>query len=98
MVKLGKMMWNAKVNPAWMRSRRTGSRFIARLPDAAGPCLRCQYSGARRNRAENARLGPPLPAYDCRGQVADSRRSGKVHGLWFEIVLPVRRHISRITP
>src|SRR6266567_3469707 len=49
MVKLGKMMWNAKVKPAWMRSSRTGSRFIAGLADRPfpdGP----QYSGMRHDR------------------------------------------------
>src|SRR6266699_243017 len=60
MVKLGKMMWNAKVKPAWMRSSRTGSRFIAGLADRPfpdGP----QYRPARRNRTAGLRPGALRP-------------------------------------
>src|SRR6266536_3158958 len=80
MVKLGKMMWNAKVKPVWTRSRKTGSRVILGLASSAGPSLP-QYRSARQNRGENARFAR-LSLHCGRGQVAKSRRRAKVHGLF----------------
>src|SRR6266567_5837966 len=89
MVKLGKMMWNAKVKPAWMRSSRTGSRFIAGLADRPfpdGP----QYSGMRHDRT--AGLRPRGSATVDKWQ--NPERGAKLTGYSAVIVPPVRRHIS----